>query len=46
MATSGPDFADALGLSQHVTADRARSLVASHPPSIVDELVTGSYRAA
>ena len=43
----GPDFTDALALSQHVTADRALAL-GWRPtrPSIIDELVTGSYRAA
>lgn len=43
----GPEFTDALALSQHVTADRALAL-GWRPtrPSIIDELVTGSYRAA
>jgi len=43
----GPDFTDALALSQHVTADRALAL-GWRPtrPSIIDELATGSYRAA
>ena len=47
VARLGPDFADALALSQHVTADRALAL-GWRPtrPSIVDELLTGSYRAA
>ena len=47
VAHLGPDFADALALSQHVTADRALAL-GWRPtrPSIVDELLTGSYRAA
>jgi len=43
----GPDFARALALSQHVTAERALALGwRPRRPSIIDELVTGSYRAA